>query len=379
MRRGVWLVLGAFLLFIVLPLPIAAETVYEEQLAASGGDTLTKKLPADVQALLEELQLDVADPGGFTALSAQRVWSMLNELVAAEKNTPLRAAASLMAVLVLSAMFGGLEGMTDRPALRQSYHTVAVLSAAGLLLPAVCDLMAQVSRAVDSAGVFLLSFVPIYGGVVAVSGGAGAALSYQTTLLTAVELFGQLCRGAVLPMLSVSMAMGCAGAVTDGFSLEGLSNTIQRVILWGMGLFSTVFSGVLSIQQMVAAAGDSFGRRAVKFSLSSFVPVVGGVLSEAYSTVLGCAGLLRSTLGCFGLVATVLIVLPPLVSCVMWNVLLWIAGGAATLFRLNAVEKLCKSVAGGIKVMIGILALFSLLMIISTAVVIFAGRGIQGG
>ncbi len=377
MRRVLLFLAVVPLLLVAFCLPAVAEekNLYREQLNAGGGDSLQRQLPADVQALLAELQVDIRSPESFTALSLERVFSAFGRMVQLQSSGPLQAAVTLLAATVLSAMFSGLEGITERPALRQSYHTVSVLAIAGVLLPAVCALVEQVQRAVDSARVFLLSFVPVYGGVVAASGGVASALSYQTTLLAAAELFGQLCHGVVLPVLTVSMALGCTGAVAEGFRLDAISATLHRLILWGLGLFSTVFSGVLSVQQMVAAAGDSVSRRAMRFSLSSFVPVVGGVLSEAYATVLGCAGLLRSSLGCFGVIVTVLTVLPPLLNCVLWSLLLQLSGGAAALFQLTAMEKLCKAVAGGVRVLIAVLALFALLMVISTSVVVFAGRG----
>ena len=199
-------------------------------------------------------------------------------------------------------------------------------------------------------------------------------MSYQTTLLAAAELLTWLIRSVVLPLLVVSLAMGCTGSVADGFCLESVSATLHKTILWALGLFSAVFSWVLSMQQMVAVAGDTLGGRAMKFSLASFVPVVGGMLSEAYSTVVGCAGLLRSTVGCFGLVATMVIVLPPLVSCVCWSISLSLSGTAAALFKLPALEKLCKTAGGAVRILIAVLAVFALLMIISTTVIVFTGR-----
>ena len=164
--------------------------------------------------------------------------------------------------------------------------------------------------------------------------------------------------------------------MTDALRLDAISALLHKVILWGMGLFSTLFTWVLSMQQMAAASADTLGSRTIKFSLSSFVPVVGGVLSEAYSTVSGCAGLLRSGVGCFGILASLLIVLPPLISSIVWNLCLHLGGHAAALFRLTSLEKLCKAMAGAVRVLIAVLALFALLMIVSTTVVVFVGRSV---
>lgn len=372
MRRVGWL---ALLLLWLLMQSVSADTgtLYREQLSAAGGDTLTQQLPAEARELLEALELDLASPDSFTSLSGERVLSMLSSLLEGQASGPLQAALSLLAVVVLSAMLSGLEN-TAAPSLQPTYHTVAVLAAAGLLLAPLTGLLQQVREAVESVTVFMYSFVPVYTGVLTVSGAATAAVSYQTTLLAAAELLTTLLRYGVWPLLTVTLAFGCTGAVTEGFGLDAISASLHKAVLWGMGLFSSVFTWVLSTQQMVARAGDTLGSRALKFSLASFVPVVGGALSEAYSTVLGCAGLLRSTVGAFGVAAVVMTVLPPLVSCVCWNLCLHIGATAAGVFRLGALEKLCRTVSGAVRVLIAVLAVMAVLMLISTSVIVHTGK-----
>lgn len=367
---------GAFLLALFsLPVCASTESVYREQVVSSGAQDLVEHLPSDVREMLNTLSLDDFEQDSFTGLQLSTVLTTLTGMLKDNAAGPLYALVSLTAVVVLTAMIGGLEGVSDRPTLRQTYHTVSVLAAAGMLLTSFGTLLNAVQKAVDGVNVFMLSFVPVYGAIVAVGGSPSAALSYQTTLLAAAELFTQGVRLIALPLLFVSLALGCVGTVSDEFNVSSFSRTFYKTVLWGIGLFSTVFSGVLSVQQMVSAAGDSVGNRALKFSLSSFVPVVGGTLSEAYSTVLGCAGLLRSTVGCFGVAATVLTVLPPLISCVAWSVCLQLGGGAAAIFKLGALEKLCSSIAGAVRVLIAVLAVYGLMMIISTSVIVFTGRG----
>ncbi len=364
------------LAFLLFPVSVYAQTsaIYEEQLAASGADTLVERLPADAQELLSALELDGLSQNSFSNLSLSAALNTVLSMLRADTTVPLQALSSLLAVVVLSSLFGGVQSLAQRPSLQQTYHTVSVLAAAGLLLTSLGTLLRNVQSAVDSVNVFMLSFVPVYGGIVACGGSPTAALSYQTTLLAAAELFTQAIKGAVLPMLLVSLGLGCIGTVADGFNLSSFSGTFYKLVLWGLGLFSAIFSGVLSVQQMVSAAGDSVSSRAVKFSLASIVPVVGGVLSEAYSTVLGCAGLLRSTVGGFGLVATMVIVLPPILSCIGWSVCLSLGGNAAALFKLDELEKLCRCISGAVRVLIAVLAVLGLMMIVSTSVVAFMGR-----
>ena len=80
-------------------------------------------------------------------------------------------------------------------------------------------------------------------------------------------------------------------------------------------------------------------------------------------------------MGVFGLLVTVLTVAPALASCICWNVSLGLSATAAALFRLPSLEKMCRTAAGAVKVLIGLLAVLALLMILSTTVVVYTAKG----
>jgi stage III sporulation protein AE len=294
---------------------------------------------------------------------------MLTTLLEQQSAGPLQALWMLVGVVLVSALLGGIGDAGGSVALRTTYQSAAVLGAAGVLLTPLFALLDTVEQTVERVTVFLTAYTPVYAAVMAVGGRGAGALSYQTTLLAAIQLLTWLIRGVVYPVLTVSLAFGCTGAVGNAFSLDRLSGALHKTVLWALGLFSTLFSGLLSVQQMVAAAGDSVGVRVARFTLSGFVPVVGGLLSEAYTTVMGCAGLLHTVIGAFGTVAVVLILAPPLVSCICWSLSLHLAAAAAGLFGLSPIEKLCTVSAGAVRVLIALLAVFGLLMVLATAAV----------
>ena len=369
MKRWGRFILCVALLLCVCTVTVAAdaEEFYQRQSQAAGAGDLLRYLPSDVQELLEQSGVDWLTPAAYEQLSVQRVADMLSALLHTQSAGPVQALRMLLGVVLISALLGGLD-IGGSGALRRSYTGVAVLGAGGIVLPSLLALLDTVGQTVDAVTVFLTAFAPVYAVIMAASGRLAGAVSYQTTLLGVSGLLTWLIRLVVFPILTVSLALGCTGTVTDGFCLDRISGSLHKAVLWTLGLISTVFSGLLSIQQFVTAAGDSVGVRVARFSLSGFVPVVGNLLSEAYTTVMGCAGLLRTVVGVFGLVAVVLIVAPPLISCVCWNVALHLAGGAAALFGLGPIERLCAVAAGAVRVMIALLAVFALLMVIATAI-----------
>ena len=65
--------------------------------------------------------------------------------------------------------------------------------------------------------------------------------------------------------------------------MSGLRKFIGR--LWSV--FGILFSFLLSVQTLLAGAADSLGARTARFALASFVPVAGGMIAEALSTLRG--------------------------------------------------------------------------------------------
>lgn len=217
------------------------------------------------------------------------------------------------------------------------------------------------------------SFVPVYAGILVTAGHAVTAASYQTVVLFAAELITLLATHLLVPLLTVSLALGMAGSLDTGLRLDSLSSAINKGAAWLLGITTTLFVGLLTLQGIVGGAADTLSSRALRFSLSSMVPVVGGSLSEAFSAVKGCLGLLKSTVGGFGMLATALIVLPPLLQCAVWSLGLALCTAAAELFGLGQISALLRSAQAVVKTLIAVLAACSLFMIVATAVVTAAG------
>ena len=83
-----------------------------------------------------------------------------------------------------------------------------------------------------------------------------------------------------------------------------------------LALSMSLFAGILGISSFAAASFDSLAARGVKFAISASVPVVGGSISEAMSSVAGSAMLLKNAVGLGGVVVLFAMFALPLLK--MW-------------------------------------------------------------
>ncbi len=357
------------------PLTVFAVPAHDSLWEQNGGATVYDALPDETKEFLNRLGIEAEDPNGIGALSPQSVWDLLRDVTKSESGAPLTSFTVVVGILLLTALMDGMRSTLSEPALSGVYQAVTAAGAGVALMVPLSDVMARVGAAADSVSVFMGSFVPVYAGVMAAGGSVTAAFSYQTMMLFAAEMITFLITRLIVPLMAVSLAFGLSGAAGSHGRLSAVGGWLQHCCGWVLGTAGSLFTGILSFQQLVTGSADSLSARAVKLSLTSFVPVVGGTLSEGLSTLQGSLLLLRSTAGVFGVAATALIVLPPLLSCVLWCVGLSVCRTVAQMLSLDGLAVLFQAVSGAIKVLIGALLVCGMVMIISAAVVMLAGKG----
>ena len=138
----------------------------------------------------------------------------------------------------------------------------------------------------------------------------------------------------------------------------------------------TLFVGLLSLQSFVTVSADNVTMKAAKFAVSTTIPIVGGAVSEALSTVKSTMGIMKGSIGTFGMISGALVILPSLVSAFCFKLALFIAGAVSDLFGTKALTELIKSGECVMSIVIAVLFCFMLLLSVSTAVILFSGAGV---
>ncbi len=347
--------------------------LYNQQLEASGAEKLLEALPSQTRELLEALGIDTLQPLVFpdTETTLQQLLSLLAEAF----KEPLAVAVTVLAVTLLYAWINGLRETWSSSDTVSVFSSVCALSVCGVVMLPLTRCITAVNEAVESAGIFMASFTPVYAAVLLGGGQAVSALSFQSVVLYASQLMTWLAGGVIVPLMTVSLALGVTGSVTPQLRLGGVGKWIGsvsvKVLMFGMMLFT----GILSLQSLTGNAADNLGARALRFSVVNFVPVVGGSLGEMFSTVRGCLQLLRSTVGGFGVAATVLMIAPPLFRCLAFGLLLSLCRMATDLFELKTLTGIVDAARSAIKSLTGVLCACSSFLIIAITVVTAATGG----
>lgn len=347
-------------------------SLYEEQYEASGGDKLRDALPEETREWLESWGLDPSDPSAAAGFSAGNALEMIKNFLFSGGRQPLTTAAAVAAVILLCALFGGAGSGLAGQEMQGAFSYISTLAVGGVVLPPLLSTAAGTISAIQGCSVFMLTFVPIYAGILISAGKPLTAAGFQPLLLGAAQVVGQAAAFVLTPLTGVYLSVSMASAVAPGLKTEGLSEGIRKAATWTLTLIMTLFTGLLGIQTAIQGAADGLGMKTTRFLAGTFVPVVGGSISEALGTVQACLGLLKSTMGIYAVAALALLLLPVLIELCIWRLTLFLLASLCDLFDLQAASAFLRAVSGAAGLLTAILLTVGLLFIISAAIVSIA-------
>ena len=358
-------------ILLICTLPVnAADGNYDKQYQSIDGDKLSEGLSDEVKQLLESNGIDPSGYDWVNSLTSKNVILHIWKFVTGGIKKPIATGAVLIGVILITA---ALTAFGDIGRFRTALYA-ATFAISAIIAIDIWDSVSAAVGAVKGVSAFMLSFVPAFAGVVALSGKAVTAASMSALLLAASEAVAYISSYAILPLMGGYLSISISTGVSPLLENSGIAEGIKKVSSWFMTLISTLFIGVLSIQTVVNSAADGLTLKTAKFILGTSVPIVGGALSEAVSTDSASMGLLKSSIGIYGVVALAVILLPIILEIIIWRAVLLLASMASSTFCLPKISGILKAVDSMMALLLGIVLFVGGLFIISLTVVVTAGK-----
>lgn len=221
---------------------------------------------------------------------------------------------------------------------------------------------------------FILALIPLLLALIASSGGLISAAFFHPVILFLMNLSGVFIQYVVLPMLFLSALLSIVSTLTEHYKVTQLANLLRNWSIGLLGLFLTVFLGVISVQGASTAITDGVTIRTAKFITGNFIPVIGRIFTDATDTVISASVLLKNTVGIAGVAILILIAAFPAIKIVMIAftykfaaAILQPLGGGPVISCLDIISK-------SVIYVFAALAIVSLMFFLSITVIIAAGN-----
>lgn len=381
-KRTVVSIFFALLVALLLCFPAHAAAQQEaqafdmrEQLDALGKDELMQQIPEGAQELLEETGVGDIAVDNLLQLSPRAFFKALWDMLLGQLRAPVTVLGTVLGIVVLCTMLGGLRNAGGENGLSPVFATVCVLCVLTAIAVPILDCVVETAKAIQQASTFMLSFIPMFSAALVASGRPVTGATYNLFLFSTCQIVSQVVSRTLIPLVGIYLAVCIASTLTPGISISSAGDAVKSAVNWALGLILTIFVGLLSVQSIVAQSADTVTTRTARFLISSGVPAVGKILSEAYTAAQGCLHLLKSTLGAYGILVAAFTFLPILIQTACWHLIANAASIVGDILGAGQVSRVLKACANALGILVAMIFCYALLIIVSTTVVLVTGLG----
>ncbi|MCL2843064.1 MAG: stage III sporulation protein AE [Oscillospiraceae bacterium] len=302
----------AFLLLTLLTTTAHAmdnEALIDLQSEALGTDQLEGAIPQEARDLLGDSDMTGTSFDQGLERIFQNVMRMLGGVFReAARSAALVLVIALLAGLVNSMYGGGGEGVPNYVPL------VGVLAVATVAVGSGGAFIGLGARTLYELETFAQTLFPAMTLAGAASGAVtSAAVKYAGTMLF-FNLLLTITTRVIMPLIYAYIAASIGSAAMGGEGLKSAANLLK----WVAGVLITTimiaFVGYLTVTGVVAGSADVVTTRVAKTTISTVLPVVGGIVADAAETVLAGAMLVRNGMGVAGLLVVLAICLIPILQ-----------------------------------------------------------------
>jgi stage III sporulation protein AE len=276
----------------------------------------------------------------------------------------LRSGVLLLTIVFLSALADGAAacgtGRVPKAAALAAALSITAVSAADA--NTLIGLGREVMEEMENFSKVLL---PTMAAATAASGSPGGAAARQMAAMLFSDVLMTLINRVLLPLVYAYIAACTAYAALGNEGLKRIAATVKWVVTTLLTGVLMVFVGYLTVSGVIAGTTDAATLKAAKLTVSSVVPVVGGILSDAAETVLAGAGILKNTVGVFGMLAVLGMCLLPFLQLGVHYLIYKVTAALSATVAQGRVAGLIDGIGGAFGLVLGMVGACGLLLLIS--------------
>ena len=300
MRKGIAL----FLICFLLGMRTAAMDVVQTQAELFGVENLREGLNSRAETLMDEYSPVVQADFGESLIEIFR--DAIRQSDGYIKST-IAVMARIFAIIILCKIVVSIGN---------KHASAASLLAGSLAITACCisDVRTMIGLGgdvIEEINGFTSLLLPVMAAATTASGAPTSGGVIYTVSALFCDILIRLCKLFIVPMLYAFLALGLADAALGQNRLGKVCELIGWSIKSLLKTILYVFTGLLASSGVISGATDAAALKTAKRAISGMIPVVGGIVSDASASLLAGAGVLKSAIGTFGMLAVLAVFMLP--------------------------------------------------------------------
>ncbi len=283
----------------------------------------------------------------------------------------------MLQVIVLSIVLGiltNLQSSFGKKGINEIAFFACYILLVGILIKSFIYAADLGHNVIERMVVFMQSMIPSLVTLLVSTGNISSASIFQPTILFSVQIIAAVVKSFLIPLTFFITALSMVNNLSDKFQVTQLISFLKQLGKWTLGLLLTSFIGVITVQGLTASVIDGVGNKTMKFAVGNFVPIVGGILSDAVDTVIGCSLILKNAVGITGLAIIILICAVPIIKNGAFIILYRVAGAVIEPVSDSRIVKCVSQLADSLTSIFSMIFTTAVMFILSLTIVVAAGN-----
>jgi len=277
----------------------------------------------------------------------------------------IREASSVcLGMLAVVLLISLLQSVSS--SVKKASETAGTVTIAALLLLSTNSMIHLASDTVLEIGNYGKLLLPVMTAALAAQGGiSGSAALYAGTALFTTLLQSAM-SNLLVPGIYLYLALSIGNSATGEDLLKKAGDLLKDFLSWSLKILMIIFTSYLGLTGVISGTTDAAALKAAKVTMSSFIPVVGGILSDTSEAVLISAGLMKNAAGIYGILAVLALFLHPFLQIGVHYLFLKLTGAVCTVFGSSRITGSIASFSSAMGLLLGMTAAASIMVLIST-------------
>lgn len=273
----------------------------------------------------------------------------------------------------LCIIYGVFSSLKDNINFENTENIFSLIIASCILItafPILKEAIIDMTEALNDMSLFVQNSLPIYTTLMISAGDVGKSTVVTGGLLLITNFFVKCFCDFLAPLISVFTALSISEIIFKNNIVSNISSFMKKSVMFLFGIIITFYSGIFSVNNILSVSSDTLSKKAIKYSLSGFVPVGGAMISESVDTFFSSADFLKSTAGVISIISVVVTLLVPVISILSKITVLKLSQMFADVTENSKISAFFKIVCDGLFTALSILICTGFMTVFSLAVIV---------
>lgn len=238
--------------------------------------------------------------------------AVLNLLIGNLKNV-IPLLFLIVAIAVLGSIVNSLKSDKVSGGVGDLIHFVCYGIVVLILVGSISHIISLTSSCINSMLSQMQIIFPIMLTLLVSVGGVVSVGIYKPIVSVLTQVVGFIFSKLLFPLFIISFIFLVIGNLSNNIKLDKFNSFFSSLFKWSVGFIFTMFSAFLTIQGISAGKFDGISIKATKFAVKSYIPLIGGYISDGFDLIMGASVIIKNAVGVAGLFLIFANILKPII------------------------------------------------------------------